>query len=59
MRSQYVAGPLTVMRSTPVVGDVSIAIAKSYDGIADMLPLDSHRKSDLLREHDAVFKVRS
>jgi len=47
------------MRSIPVVGDVSIAIAKSYDGIADMLPLDSHRKSDLLREHDAVFKVRS
>lgn len=39
-------GPLTVMRSIPVVGDESIAIAKSYDGIADMLLLDSHRPGD-------------
>ena len=39
-------GPLTVMRSIPVVGDESIAIAKSYDGIADILLLDSHRRED-------------
>ena len=39
-------GPLTVMRSIPVVGDESIATAKSYDGIADMLLLDSHRPGD-------------
>jgi len=39
-------GPLTVMRSIPVVGDESIAVAKSYDGIADMLLLDSHRPGD-------------
>ena len=34
------------MRSIPVVGDESIAIAKSYDGIADILLLDSHRPGD-------------
>ncbi len=39
-------GPVTVMRSIPVAGDESIAIAKSYDGIADMLLLDSHRPGD-------------
>jgi phosphoribosylanthranilate isomerase len=39
-------GPLIVMRSIPVVGDESIAIAKSYDGIADMLLLDSHQPGD-------------
>jgi phosphoribosylanthranilate isomerase len=39
-------GPITVLRSIPVVGDESIAIAKSYDGIADMLLLDSHRPGD-------------
>jgi phosphoribosylanthranilate isomerase len=38
--------PLTVMRSIPVVDDESIAIAKSYDGVADMLLLDSHRPGD-------------
>jgi phosphoribosylanthranilate isomerase len=37
---------LTVMRSIPVLGDESIAIAKSYDGIADILLLDSHRPGD-------------
>jgi phosphoribosylanthranilate isomerase len=37
---------LTVMRSIPVVGEESIAIAKSYDGVADMLLLDSHRAGD-------------
>jgi phosphoribosylanthranilate isomerase len=40
-------GPLTVMRSIPVTGEDSIAIATSYDGIADMLLLDSHRPGDL------------
>ena len=35
------------MRSIPVVGDESIAIAQSYDGIADVLLLDSHRPGDL------------
>ena len=39
-------GPVTVMRSIPVVRDESIAIAKSYDGIADLLLLDSHRPGD-------------
>ena len=36
--------PLTVMRSIPVIGDQSIAIAKSCDGIADILLVDSHRR---------------
>jgi phosphoribosylanthranilate isomerase len=40
-------GMLTVMRSIPVVGNESIAIAQSYDGIADMLLLDSHRPGDV------------
>jgi phosphoribosylanthranilate isomerase len=35
------------MRSIPVVSDESIAIAQSYDGIADMLLLDSHRPGDV------------
>jgi phosphoribosylanthranilate isomerase len=38
---------LTVMRSIPVVGDESIGLALSYEGIADMLLLDSHRPGDL------------
>src|SRR5262245_58027969 len=33
-------------RHIPVVGDESIAIAKSYEGIADLLLLDSHRPGD-------------
>src|SRR5438067_7143900 len=37
---------ILVMRSIPVVGDTSIDIARSYDGIADFLLLDSHRESD-------------
>src|SRR6185437_6287346 len=37
---------LVVMRSIPVTGDESVAVAKSYDGIADMLLLDSHRPGD-------------
>ena len=40
-------GPVTVMRSIPVVDQESIAIAKSYDGIADMLLLDTHRPGDI------------
>ena len=35
------------MRSIPAVGDESIGIAKSYDGIADILLLDSHRHGDI------------
>jgi phosphoribosylanthranilate isomerase len=37
---------MLVMRSIPVVGEISIDIARSYDGIADFLLLDSHRESD-------------
>jgi phosphoribosylanthranilate isomerase len=35
-----------IMRSIPVVGEESIALAQAYDGIADFLLLDSHRESD-------------
>jgi phosphoribosylanthranilate isomerase len=35
-----------IMRSVPVYGEESIDIARSYDGIADYLLLDSHRPSD-------------
>jgi len=37
---------LIVMRSIPVFGEESIAIARSYDGIADFLLLDSYRSAD-------------
>jgi len=37
---------MLIMRSIPVIGEVSIDIARSYDGIADFLLLDSHRASD-------------
>ena len=40
-------GPLTIMRSIPVVDDESVAIAQSYDGVADMLLLDSHQPGDV------------
>ena len=40
-------GAITVMRSIPVTGDESVAIAQSYDGAADMLLLDSHRPGDV------------
>ena len=43
-------GPLFVMRSIPVVGEESIAIARSYEGIADMLLLDSHQPDDRIVE---------
>lgn len=35
-----------IMRSVPVVDEHSIAIARSYEGIADFLLLDSHRPTD-------------
>jgi phosphoribosylanthranilate isomerase len=35
------------MRSIPVVDETSVGIAQSYDGIADMLLLDSHRPGDV------------
>jgi phosphoribosylanthranilate isomerase len=35
-----------IMRSVPVVDEESITIARSYEGIADFLLLDSHRESD-------------
>ena len=35
-----------IMRSVPVAGEESIAIAKSYDGIADFILLDSYRAHD-------------
>jgi phosphoribosylanthranilate isomerase len=34
------------MRSIPVTGEESVALARAYDGIADFLLLDSHRASD-------------
>jgi phosphoribosylanthranilate isomerase len=35
-----------IMRSVPVVDEVSIEIARSYDGVVDFLLLDSHRADD-------------
>jgi len=35
-----------IMRSVPVSGEESLAIARSYDGIADFLLLDSYRALD-------------
>jgi phosphoribosylanthranilate isomerase len=35
-----------LMRSIPIVDEASIEIARSYEGIADFLLLDSHRESD-------------
>jgi phosphoribosylanthranilate isomerase len=37
---------VVVMRSIPVFGEESLVIARSYDGIADLLLLDSYRPSD-------------
>jgi len=37
---------MALMRSVPVTGVESIAIARSYAGIADFLLLDSHRADD-------------
>ena len=35
-----------IMRSIPVIGEESIALAQSYDGVADFLLLDSHHVGD-------------
>ncbi len=45
MLKSRLSGPL-IMRSIPVVGETSITLARSYEGIADFLLLDSHRSSD-------------
>jgi len=37
---------MLLMRSIPIVDEASIALARSYEGIADFLLLDSHRESD-------------
>ena len=37
---------MLLMRSIPVMGEASIALCRSYEGIADFLLLDSHRESD-------------
>ena len=37
---------MLITRSVPVVGEESIEVARSYDGIVDFLLLDSHRASD-------------
>lgn len=37
---------LKVMRTIPVTGEESITLAQKYDGIADYLLLDSHKKGD-------------
>jgi phosphoribosylanthranilate isomerase len=37
---------MPVMRSVPVVGAASIDIARTYEGVADFLLLDSYRAND-------------
>jgi phosphoribosylanthranilate isomerase len=37
---------MLLMRSIPVINEASIALARSYEGIADFLLLDSHREAD-------------
>jgi phosphoribosylanthranilate isomerase len=37
---------ILLMRSIPVIGEVSIDIARSYEGIADFLLLDGHQVYD-------------
>jgi phosphoribosylanthranilate isomerase len=39
-------GSVPIMRSVPVSGQPSIAIAQSYEGIADFVLLDSYRADD-------------
>jgi len=46
-RFAHMLGTITVMRSIPVIDDESVAIARSYDEVADMLLLDSHRPGDV------------
>jgi phosphoribosylanthranilate isomerase len=54
---------VAIMRSVPVTGHESLAIARGYDSIADFLLLDSHRASDrqigaLGIEHDWTISRR-
>ena len=44
LRKAYPA--IAVMRSIPVIDDTNVALARSYEGIADFLLLDSHRPGD-------------
>ena len=44
---------IVVMRSIPVFGEESVAIAGSYAGIADFLLLDSYRSTDRRARPDA------
>lgn len=37
---------VAIMRSIPVVGEEAIALARSYEGVADFLLLDSHKPGD-------------
>src|SRR5204863_5700282 len=37
---------MLIMRSVPVIGEISIDSARSYDGMVDYLLLDSHRADD-------------
>jgi phosphoribosylanthranilate isomerase len=37
---------IQIMRSVPVIGEESVAIAESYDSVADFILLDSHRAHD-------------
>jgi phosphoribosylanthranilate isomerase len=37
---------VAIMRSVPVIGEDSVAIAQSYDGVADFILLDSYRPDD-------------
>ena len=39
-------GGMALMRSVPVSGEESVAIAATYDGVADFLLLDSYRPDD-------------
>ncbi len=38
--------PALLMRSIPVLDEASLSTAKSYEGVADILLLDSHRPGD-------------
>ena len=43
---KHAIGDFPIMRSVPVTGLESLAIARSYEGIADFVLLDSYRASD-------------
>lgn len=38
---------VSLMRSIPIIDESSVALARSYDGIADFLLLDSYKSGDL------------